>query len=74
MLLVILPYIQIAISALLIMAVLMQKQGTGIGSAFGGGDGGSYASRRGFEKVLFYATIILAVLFLTSAFINLLLK
>lgn len=53
---------QITVSILLIGAVLLQAQGSGLGSTWSGG-GESYHTRRGVEKVLFRATIILIVLF-----------
>jgi len=61
---------QITVSFLLIVAILLQQRGTALGSAFGGG-GEFYASRRGFEKVLFYATIVLVIIFLALAVLNL---
>lgn len=67
----ILSTIQIIISVLLIAAVLLQQRGEGLSSAFGGSGGGVYQTRRGIEKWLHYATIVLAVLFLASAFLNL---
>lgn len=66
----ILPYFQILISVLLIITILLQKQGTGLSSAFGG-EGNIYRTKRGFEKILFISTIILAVLFFVSASITL---
>lgn len=60
---------QTIIPILLIVVILMQSRGTGIGGAFGGGPstgglgGGNYLTKRGMEKNLYYATIILAVLF-----------
>ena len=62
---------QMIVSALLIAAILLQQRGAG-DSAITGGTGTSYHTKRGFEKVLFIATIILAILFLLSALINLL--
>lgn len=61
---------QITISILLVVSILLQRRGTGLGSAFGG-EGGSYYTKRGFEKALFYATIALAAAFLGAAFLNL---
>ena len=63
---------QMVISALLVVSILFQQRGAG-GSAITGGGEASYYTKRGFEKVLFIATIILAALFLLSAFANLLL-
>lgn len=66
----ILPYIQIGLSALLIALVLLQKTGAGVGGAFGGGDSFSsgFHTRRGFEKTIFRLTIIVGILFVVSAF------
>lgn len=66
----ILPYIQIGLSALLIALVLLQKSGAGVGGAFGGGDSFSsgFHTRRGFEKTIFRLTIIVGILFVASAF------
>lgn len=63
---------QITISLLLIAAILLQQRGAGGSSIFGGGGGESYYTKRGFEKFLFYASIILAGLFIITAFLNLL--
>ena len=54
---------QIGLSVLMIMAILLQAQGSGLGSSWGGG-GETYHTRRGLEKVVFYATIIGLVLFI----------
>lgn len=70
----ILPYIQIILSILLIAGVLFQRSEAGLGSAFGGdGATGGRFMRRGFEKLTFNATIIVAILFAISAFASLLL-
>lgn len=61
---------QIIISILLIIAILMQNRGTGLGNAFGG-SGGVYLTKRGIEKKLFIATIVLAILFFLSSFAGL---
>ena len=64
----ILPWIQVVISILLIITILLQQSGAGLGGALGGGDGSAnYHTKRGFEKFLFYLTIIIAVLFVASA-------
>jgi preprotein translocase subunit SecG len=54
--------IQIILSLLLIGAILLQMQGSGLTTAFGG-SGEFYRSKRSVEKVLFYGTIVLAGLF-----------
>ncbi|MEX0919151.1 MAG: preprotein translocase subunit SecG [Parcubacteria group bacterium] len=67
-----LPLIQIIISILLVAGILLQRSEAGLGSAFGGGDGQTnFNTRRGFEKLLFNGTIILAILFGLSAFAGL---
>ncbi len=69
-----LPYIQLILAVVLVAAILLQRTGAQVGGAFGGSDNFSSAfhTRRGFEKVLFIVTIIIAVLFAASALINLL--
>lgn len=54
---------QISVSVLLVLAILLQQRGVGLGATFGG-DGGAFRTKRGLEKGLFYATIVLATLFL----------
>lgn len=65
----ILPYIQVGLSVIMIACILLQTSSTGLGGAFGGGDSfdSSYHTRRGFEKVLFNATIVIAILFALSS-------
>lgn len=58
----ILIILEIVVAALLVGSVLLQAKGTGLGSSFGGG-GEHYQSRRGVEKIVFYATIGLAAAF-----------
>lgn len=65
----ILPISQLAISMALVGTILLQQRGTGLGSAFGG-EGNVFATRRGIERWLFIATIVLSVLFLGTALVN----
>jgi len=59
---------QAVISALLIISILLQNRGTGLGQTFGGGSGNaSYQTKRGFDKFLFRGTIVLAVIFFALA-------
>ncbi|OGN05195.1 MAG: preprotein translocase subunit SecG [Candidatus Yanofskybacteria bacterium RIFCSPHIGHO2_02_FULL_44_12b] len=68
-----LTYAQITISVLLIVSILLQQKGSaGLSSTFGGSSM-EYSTKRGAEKVLFYATIVLAVLFLAISITRLLL-
>lgn len=66
----ILSFIHILISVLLGVSVLMQTRGTSVGIAFGGGSE-TYRSKKGVEKILFYATIILAALFAALSILRL---
>lgn len=63
----ILPYIQIALSILLVLVIILQQTGAGLGGAFGGSDSSSgFHTRRGFEKILFNVTVVTAILFVLS--------
>jgi preprotein translocase subunit SecG len=61
--------VQLISGVLLVVAVLMQNQGSGLGSAFGG-EGSVFRAKRGAEKGLFITTIVLAAVFLASALVN----
>jgi protein translocase SecG subunit len=57
---------QIIVSVLLMVSILLQNRGAGLGSTFGG-DFGGYYTKRGMEKFLFYFSIGLSALFLGLA-------
>jgi preprotein translocase subunit SecG len=66
-------YIQIAqlvVSVLLVIAILLQNRGSGLGGVFGG-EGNVYRTKRGVEKILFFGSIVLAVIFFGLALWNL---
>jgi protein translocase SecG subunit len=65
-----LEIIQLVLAVLVIVSILLQQQGSGLGGAFGG-EGNFYRSKRGLEKVLFYSTIALIVFFIASVSIPL---
>ena len=65
----ILNIVQIVIAVLLIATILFQQRGAGLGGAFGG-EGGVYFKKRGAEKILYIASIVLAVLFVLLAIIR----
>lgn len=67
----IIDIIQIVSALALIIVIVLQNRGAGLGSSFGG-DGNVYRARRSIEKVLFQLTIILAVIFFVTAFVNIL--
>lgn len=68
-----LQYITLISALLLIAVILLQNQGSGLGGAWGG-EGNFYRSKRGAEKALFVATIVLATLFIGSLLGGLLVK
>jgi preprotein translocase subunit SecG len=61
---------QIILSAALILAVLFQVKGGGLGGIFGQADT-VYRTKRGLEKTLFQLTIGLVILFIIVAIIAL---
>lgn len=63
--------VSIVLAAILTVLVLVQNRGAGLSGVFGG-DSAVFSQRRGSEKVLHIVTIIMAVAFLVTAFLNLL--
>ncbi|MFA7310118.1 MAG: preprotein translocase subunit SecG [Candidatus Paceibacterota bacterium] len=69
----VLPFAQIVLSVLLMCAILLQRTGASLGGAFGADNFSSgFHTRRGMERTLFQASIVLAVLFALSALVSLL--
>lgn len=64
----------IAVSILLVVLVLLQQGGAGLGTIFGGMGGEAYRTRRGAEKFIYYlmvaASIIWIGLLLANIFLN----
>ena len=59
-------YINIAliiISVLLILSVILQSKGAGLGGLTGADTGSIFTARRGVERTLFWVTIVLSVIF-----------
>ena len=66
-----LPYAQIVLSLLLITGIVLQNRGASLGGAFGGDNFAStFYKRRGAEKFLFNATIVVAILFALAGFLG----
>ncbi len=63
----IIAIIQIILSALIITLILLQERSSGMSGLLGGDGGGYYQARRGMEKLVFYATIVLSVAFVALA-------
>jgi preprotein translocase subunit SecG len=57
----------------LIISVIMQSKGAGLGGLTGADTGGVFTARRGIERVLFWVTIVLSAIFfalvITSIFL-----
>ena len=53
----------IIISVLLVLSVILQSKGAGLGGLTGADTGSIFTARRGVEKTLFWVTIILSVIF-----------
>ena len=69
-----LPYAEIILSILLIVGIVLQQRGASLGGAFGGDNFAStFYKRRGAEKFLFNATIVIAILLVLAAITNFLL-
>ena len=54
---------QITLAAILIGVILLQSKEAGLGGLSGGDTGGVYRARRVVEKILFYFTIAISVMF-----------
>lgn len=71
----VLPYIQIVLAIVLVVCVLLQQTGASLGGAFGGDNfTAGYHTRRGSEKYLFWASIIVGILFAATALAALLIR
>ena len=66
-----LPWFQLGISILLILSILLGRSADSLDGAFGGGSTVTTRfTRRGGEKILFYATLVFAILFVAMALLN----
>ena len=64
---------QTVVALMLIAVILLQHKSAGTGGIFGGGSGETFRTeKRGLEKKLFQATVILAVLFIGLSLANIL--
>jgi preprotein translocase subunit SecG len=68
----ILQFITLTSGILMILSILLQQRGASLGAGFGS-SGELYTTRRGLDKSLFDATIVLAVVFVLSILAGLLL-
>ena len=68
----ILQIITIVSALLMIICILLQQRGATLGAGFGS-SGELYTTRRGFDKNLYEATVVLAVIFVLSILVSLVL-
>jgi preprotein translocase subunit SecG len=67
--------IQIILCVAVIIFILLQVRGAGLGSAFGGSSAGSvFKTRRGVERLIFNLTIVFVVLFAIVSLLSALIK
>ena len=62
---------QLILAIILIIAILLQQKGSGMGSAFGGSSN-VYSTKRGVDKILHNATIVISILFFSLSLARLL--
>ncbi len=62
---------QIIVSLFLIFLILLQERAAGLGILAGGSGGTPYQTKRGLEKIIFWATIFLGLIFIALAILNL---
>ena len=63
-------YISIALiitSIALVISIIMQSKGAGLGGLTGADTGGVFTARRGIEKTLFWVTLVLSGVFFVLA-------
>jgi preprotein translocase subunit SecG len=63
--------IQIAVSVALVVAILFQVKGGGLGGIFGQADS-VFRTKRGIERYLFIGTIVLVVIFIALSIVSML--
>lgn len=68
----VLQIITVGSAILMMLAILLQQRGATLGAGFGS-SGELYTTRRGLDKNLFEATVVLAVIFVLSILAGLLL-
>jgi preprotein translocase subunit SecG len=65
--------INIILSVAIVIFILIQGRGAGLGSAWGGG-GEKFQTRRGIEKIVIWLTTIAIIVFFTVSLVNLFVK
>jgi preprotein translocase subunit SecG len=63
--------VQIVLAVAVIIFILLQVRGAGLGSVFGGSSAGTvFKTRRGVERLVFNATIVFVILFALVAILS----
>ena len=66
----ILQVVTVGSAVLMMLAILLQQRGASLGAGFGGSNE-LYTTRRGLDKNLFEATVVLSVIFILSILVGL---
>ncbi len=61
---------QFILAILLVVVILLQQKGTGLSGVFGGSSN-IYSTKRGVDKILYFSTIIVSILFFGISLIRL---
>jgi len=59
--------LQLVFSVLLILIILLQQKGSGLGGILGGSSN-IYSTKRGVDKILHFSTVVIAFLFFGASF------
>ncbi len=62
---------QIVVSVILIVLILLQERSSGLSGIFGGGGGEFYSRRRGLERIIYFGTIALIIIFAILSLLSL---
>lgn len=63
---------QIVLALVLMLSVLLQQRGAGLGAGFGG-DSAVFTTKRGAEKLLYNGTIVIAIIFFAISLVRVIL-
>ncbi len=66
----ILDILQVVLAIIMIVVILVQQKGSGLGAAFGGSSN-SFSTKRGIDKVLHQVTIVVVIIFFIVSIANL---
>jgi len=66
--------LQAIVAILIIILILLQERSSGLSGILGGSESSAYQTRRGLEKIIFYGTVVLIIIFIGLALLNLIKK